>query len=95
MMENGKMINAYVLLRIKPGMDKNVLNSVKKLTQVKIVETVYGEYDMLIQVKVETLEQLDSFIFDTVRTIKGVEGSTTLIVMEVPGARSVMRRIEF
>lgn len=86
------MITVYVLLRIKPGMDRNVLNSVKKLTQVKIVETLYGEYDMLTKVRVETLQALDSFIFDTIRTIKGVDGSTTLIVMEVPGAKSVMRR---
>jgi len=78
------MITAYVLLRIKPGTDKNVLRNVKKLAQVKAVETVYGEYDMLFKVEVETLETLDSFIFDTVRTIIGVEGSTTLISMEVP-----------
>lgn len=89
------MINTYVLLRIKPGMDRNVLNSVKKLIQVKVVETLYGEYDMLIKARVETLEALDSFIFDTVRTIKGVDGSTTLIVMEVPGAKSVVRRKDF
>lgn len=78
------MITAYVLLRIKPGMDRNVLHNVKKLAQVKAVETVYGEYDMLLKVEIETLETLDSFIFDTVRTIIGVEGSTTLISMEVP-----------
>lgn len=78
------MITAYVLLRIEPGMDRNVLHNIKKLTQVKAVETVYGEYDMLFKVEIETLETLDSFIFDTIRTIKGVEGSTTLISMEIP-----------
>jgi DNA-binding Lrp family transcriptional regulator len=78
------MIAVYVLLRIKPGMDRRVLHDVKKLAQVKAVETVYGEYDMLINVEIETLEALDSFIFDTIRTIKGVESTTTLITMEVP-----------
>ena len=79
------MISAYVLMRIKPGMDRNVLHNIKKLAQVKAVETLYGEYDMLIKVEVETLDELDSFIFDTVRTIKGVESSTTLIAIKVPG----------
>lgn len=79
------MIAAYVLMRIKPGMDRNVLHEVKKLVQVKAVETVYGEYDMLIKIEMETLDELDSFIFDTVRNIKGVEGSTTLITIKVPG----------
>lgn len=79
------MTTAYVLLRIKPGMDRNVLHTVRKLAQVKTVETLYGEYDMLIKIEVKTLDELDSFIFDTVRTIKGVESSTTLITMKVPG----------
>jgi DNA-binding Lrp family transcriptional regulator len=78
------MITAYVLLRIKPGKDRNVLHTVKELAQVKAVETVYGEYDMLIQVGIKKLEVLDTFIFDTIRTIEGVESSTTLITMEVP-----------
>ena len=78
------MITAYVLLQIKPGMDRNVLNSVKELSQVEVIETVYGEYDMLIKVGIKKLEALDSFIFDTIRTIEGVESSTTLITMEVP-----------
>ncbi|MGD8545541.1 MAG: Lrp/AsnC ligand binding domain-containing protein [Candidatus Bathyarchaeota archaeon] len=82
------MITAYVLLQIKPGMDRNVLNSVKELIQVKVIETVYGEYDMLIKVEVKRLEALDSFIFDTIRTIKGVESSTTLITMEVPSEKA-------
>jgi len=80
-----KMIAAYVLMRIKPGMDRNVLHDVRKLTEVKAVETLYGEYDMLVKVEVGTLDELDSFIFDTIRTIKGVEASTTLIVMKVLG----------
>lgn len=79
------MIGAYVLMRIKPGTDRNVLHEVRKLAQVKAVETVYGEYDMLIKIELETLDELDSFIFDTVRNIKGVEGSTTLITIKVPG----------
>ncbi len=79
------MIAGYILLRIKPGMDRSVLHAVKELDQVKVVETLYGEYDMLIKVEVEELDDLDSFIFDVVRTVKGVEGSTTLITISVPG----------
>ena len=48
------MTTSYVLLKIQPGMDRNVLHVVKKLAQVKTVETLYGEYDMLIKVDVET-----------------------------------------
>ncbi|TET58289.1 Lrp/AsnC family transcriptional regulator [Candidatus Bathyarchaeota archaeon] len=78
------MIEAYVLLRIKPGQDRSVFRKVKKLKRVTEMDTVYGEYDLLIKVQVETMEDLDSFIFDTVRAIKGVERSTTLITIEPP-----------
>jgi len=78
------VIEAYVLLRIKPGQDRSVFRKVKKLKRVTEMDTVYGEYDLLIKVQVETMEDLDSFIFDTVRPIKGVERSTTLITIEPP-----------
>lgn len=78
------MIEVYVLLRVKPGQDRSVFRKVKKLKRVTEMDTVYGEYDLLIKVQVETMEDLDSFIFDTVRAIKGVERSTTLITIEPP-----------
>lgn len=78
------MIRACVLLRVKPGMDKSVFQAVKKLKQVKDMETVYGEYDLLMKIQVETMDDLDAFIFDSVRTIEGVDGTTTLIAIEPP-----------
>lgn len=78
------MIKAYVLLRVKPGMDKPVFQTVQKLKQVKDLETVYGEYDLLIKIQVDTMDNLDAFIFDAVRTIQGVERTTTLITIEPP-----------
>lgn len=78
------MIEAYVLLRVKPGMDRSVLQAVNKLRQVTDVETVYGEYDLLMKISVEAMDNLDAFIFDVVRTIEGVERTTTLITIEPP-----------
>lgn len=75
------MIEAYVLMRVKPGMDRSVFQRVQRLKQVTDIETVYGAYDLFTKVHVETMEDLDAFIFDTVRTISGVERTTTLIVI--------------
>ncbi len=79
------MIEAYVLLRIKPGMDRSVFKAFKSLKQVKDMETVYGEYDLLVKIQVQTMEDLDAFIFDNARAIQGVERTTTLITIEPPG----------
>jgi len=78
------MIEAYILLRVKPGMDRSVFQTVSKLRQVKDMETVYGEYDLLMKIEVKTMDDLDAFIFDSVRTIQGVERTTTLITIEPP-----------
>ena len=78
------MIEAYILLRVRPGMDRSVFQAVKKLRQVTDMETLYGEYDLLMKIRVETMEDLDAFIFDTVRTIQGVARTTTLITIEPP-----------
>ena len=78
------MIEAHVLLRIKPGTDRAVFQAVKSLKQVKNMETVYGEYDLLVKIQVETMEDLDAFIFDGIRAINGVERTTTLITIEPP-----------
>jgi len=80
------MLTAFVLIKVKPGMDRDVLKAVKELPEVKEVETVYGEYDMLLKISVGNMDELDSFIFDTVRRIRGVEGTTTLISMKVPAS---------
>jgi len=81
------MVTAYVLLRVKPGMDKDVFLSAKRLPQVKEAVVVYGEYDLLVRIEVPSMEDLDTFIFDTIRMISGVESSTTLIKIKKPSKR--------
>ena len=78
------MIKAYVLVRVKPGMDRTALKAVKKLKPVVDIETVYGAYDLLMKIQVSTMDDLDAFIFDSIRTIQGLERTTTLIAIEPP-----------
>jgi len=80
------MISAYLLARVKPNKDREVLEKLRKLKPVKEAATLYGEYDVIAKLQVETLEDLDTFIFDTVRTIAGIDATTTLIATEIPGA---------
>ncbi|MCW3980914.1 MAG: Lrp/AsnC ligand binding domain-containing protein [Candidatus Bathyarchaeota archaeon] len=79
------MIEAYILLRVKPGMDRSVFQAIRKLREVKDLETVYGEYDLLTKIDVKSMDDLDTFIFEAVRTISGVQGTTTLVTIQPPG----------
>jgi anthranilate phosphoribosyltransferase len=73
------MVTSYTLIRILPTKDEEVYNSVRVLKEVKELVVTYGEYDLIIKVESETLEELDSFIFNKLRTTNGVEATTTLI----------------
>lgn len=73
------MVTSYTLARVEPAKDTDVYNKVKELPQVKEVITTYGEYDLIIKVEVETLADLDNFVFHKLRVIEGVDSTTTLI----------------
>ena len=76
-------VDAFVLIRVKPNHDREVLQRIKKLEVVKDATTVYGEYDLVAKINVQSLDDLDTFIFDVVRPISGVMGTTTLITTSV------------
>ena len=73
------MVISYTLARVQRAKDLIIYNKIKELPEVKEVITTYGEYDVIIKVEVKTLNDLDMFVFSKLRTIDGVESTTTLI----------------
>jgi DNA-binding Lrp family transcriptional regulator len=73
------MITSYTLIRVLPANDKNVYTTIKTFKEVKEVILTYGEYDLIIKVESDSLESLDHFIFNKLRTIGGVAATTTLL----------------
>ena len=73
------MVTAYTLARVLPSMDRKVSELVMKLDQVKEVIMTYGEYDLIIKIEVNTLDDLDTFVFNKLRAIEGIAATTTLI----------------
>jgi DNA-binding Lrp family transcriptional regulator len=76
------LIKAYILLTVKPGTDRAVFQTIRELRQVTDLETLYGEYDLLAEVEVKNMDDLDTFIFDSMRTIQGVMKTTTLVTIK-------------
>lgn len=73
------MISSVTLIRVVPVKDIDVFKAIKAFSEVKEIMMTYGEYDLVIKVESQSLEDLDNFIFNKLRTIDGVSGSTTLI----------------
>lgn len=78
--ENKNNIGAYVLLRVMPGQEKTVYERIKRFKEVVSVNTLFGEWDIIIGLSIENTRELESFVCDKIRTIKEVGLTSTMIV---------------
>jgi DNA-binding Lrp family transcriptional regulator len=78
------MVRTYTLVRVKPPRDKEIHQKIKEFSEVKEVIMTYGEYDLIVKIEVDSLDELDLFIFNKLRVIEGVEATTTLIAANQP-----------
>jgi len=76
------LISAYVVARVQPGKDEEVLRETKKIPGVRQATPTYGVYDLHVEVSFDTMEELDRFIFDKIRRISGVKETVTLIAFK-------------
>ena len=76
------MTIAYVLAKVEAGMDQEVLREVKKMAGVKQAIPTYGVYDLHVEVSFDKMEELDKFIFEGMRRIRGIKETATLITFK-------------
>ena len=73
-------VSAYVLVTLNPGTEKNILQKVTHFDEVVKVSMMYGEYDAIIMVHANNLEQLNTFLTDKLRVLPDIFQTATLIV---------------
>ena len=73
------MISAYVLGKVEAGTEKAVLNSVQNFKEMKKASLTYGTYDLCIEAQFKNMEELDNFVINELRKIKGIKETVTLI----------------
>jgi len=61
-------------------MDDQVFAEIKKLEQIQEASATYGAYDLVIKVNFKTMEDLDRFLFEQIRRIKGITETSSIIV---------------
>ncbi|MFH0869353.1 MAG: Lrp/AsnC ligand binding domain-containing protein [archaeon] len=74
------MVIAYVLVTTKSGAEKEVLDILKKSSNIKIAKIVYGEYDIIAKIEVHDITALNEYLLTHFRQISGIEKTVTLIV---------------
>lgn len=73
-----RLLVVYVLMLAKAGKEKNVANKAKEFPGVTEVNTVYGEYDVVVRIKLNDLSVLEQTVTQ-IRRIPGVRRTATLI----------------
>ncbi len=71
---------AYVLVTLNPGTEKDILKKIAYLDEVSRVSMMYAEYDAIIKVRTENLEELNEFLTDKLRVLPDIFQTATLIV---------------
>jgi DNA-binding Lrp family transcriptional regulator len=81
------MIEAFVLVSVKqdassPDLDfmNNVKKEIAKLKGVKEVSGVFGLYDFVVRVETQTPEEMGALVTQTMRRIKGVSQTETMVI---------------
>jgi DNA-binding Lrp family transcriptional regulator len=72
---------AFVLVNVEAGADKEVLENVRKIPEVKASYLVYGVYDIVAMVESDTLENLREMVTKKIRQLDKVRSTMTMIVM--------------
>jgi DNA-binding Lrp family transcriptional regulator len=73
------MIKAYVLVVTNPGDTKAVVSALRAVPGVKELHEVMGPYDIVIEIEVESLSDVPPILSDKIRTITGIESTTSLV----------------
>lgn len=73
------MIKAYILVVANPGATKNVYNALQNVKGVVETHEVMGPYDIVVEIEVEELADVPTILSDHIRSIAGVESTTSLV----------------
>ncbi len=71
-------VTAYVLVKTKPGTSHQLLAS-RKITGVKMADSVFGKYDAILAIEARDMEDLAGKIYDVVEKHSMIEHTEVLV----------------
>ncbi len=75
------LINVNVSLKVKPNLRKHISIALRKIHQITHIYSISGDYDLLMTIAVQSLEQL-SDILETICSLDGVERTNSSIILD-------------
>lgn len=73
-------MKAFVLVAMKEGSERELVDYIRTLPQVKSAYILFGEWDVIAEVELPSPEALGTFVMDKVRSRDDVRLTSSLIV---------------
>ncbi len=78
------MPTAYILVNTEIGAEKQVLKALKKVDGVEEAHNLWGVYDIIANIKAESMEELKYIITNRIEKIGKINSKLTMIITEKP-----------
>ncbi len=72
---------AYVLVVADPGQTKQVNQELRKVPKVTEIHEVMGPYDIVVEIEVDSLQEVPAILGGRIRVIDGIQSTTSLITL--------------
>ena len=69
---------SFVLIKTKPGKECDVYNIINKEPEIVEFNQLFGEYDLIVKIETETVEQISQIVVEKIRQVPGIIDTKTL-----------------
>jgi len=73
------MATGFALLSISPLHEKEVYEKLQNIPQIVEVHPLFGEYDILVKIECNDIDEIGEIVIKKIRSAKGVVDTKTLI----------------
>ena len=73
------MVKGYLLIKLVPGLESSALSQIRVIPGIADVNLVFGQWDAIAIAETKTIFELAKVIVGEVRSIQGVQDTTTLV----------------
>ena len=75
-------MRAYVLVTVRPGNVRDIVQQIKNLSGVKSANACWGVPDVFVLAEVESTDELNKLVINKIQSLEGVERTETHIAIE-------------
>jgi len=77
------MVKGYLLIKLVPGLESDAMSQIRATPGVMDVNLVFGQWDAVAIAEAKNLFELSRIVVSEVRSIQGVQDTTTLVQGEL------------